>query len=89
MNFTAALSKTTPLILAAKYRRSDVVKKLIKANADTCVRDYRERSPLFFASREGDLDAVNVFLKARYRPNDGSLPEAARNQHDEVVAALI
>lgn len=89
VNFTAPLSKVTPLILASKYRRGDIVKKLIKANADTYVRDCRERSPLFFASREGDLDTVKALLKARYRPNDGSLHEAARNLHSDVVAALI
>lgn len=89
MNFTAPVSKATPLILASKYRRGDIVKMLIKANANAYLRDCQERTPLFFASREGDLDAVKALLKIKYRHNDGSLHEAARNLHSDIVAALI
>ncbi|KAH8589027.1 hypothetical protein B0O99DRAFT_524007 [Bisporella sp. PMI_857] len=89
VNFVAPLSKATPLILASKYHRGDIVKKLIKANANACIRDYVERTPLFFASHVGNLDAVKALLKVKCRPNDGSLHEAARNLHSDIVAALI
>ncbi|KAG9228636.1 hypothetical protein BJ875DRAFT_489672 [Amylocarpus encephaloides] len=89
VNFTALISKSTPLILASRYHRGDIVKKLIKANADPYIRGYLERAPLFFASREGDLDAVKALLKVKYRPNDGSLHEAARNLYSDIVAVLI
>lgn len=79
----------SPLILAAKHGRSAIVKRLIEANADTYARDIHDRSALFYASREGDLDAVNALLKRQFKQNDGSLHEAARNLHSQVVAALI
>lgn len=89
VGFTAPFSKTTPLILAAKYGRGDVVKKLIKAGADPSARDRDDRAAIFHASSTGDLESVKTLLKSKYRPNDGSLHEAARNLHSEVVAALI
>ncbi|KAF7530889.1 hypothetical protein G7054_g9424 [Neopestalotiopsis clavispora] len=87
--FTAPFSKTTPLILAAKHGRGDVVKNLIKAGADPSSRDRDERAAIFHASTIGDLESVKTLLKSKYRPNDGSLHEAARNLHSEVVMALI
>ncbi|RYP66702.1 hypothetical protein DL770_008757 [Monosporascus sp. CRB-9-2] len=89
VNFTSPLSHTTPLMLASKSRRSDIVKMLLKAHADGYVRDHHDRSALFYASRGGDLDSVNALLKAKSKVNDGSLHEAARNLHADVVAALI
>ncbi|OTA85833.1 hypothetical protein M434DRAFT_82425 [Hypoxylon sp. CO27-5] len=89
VQFTAVVSKATPLILAAKNRRSDAVKMLLKAKGDSYVRDFYGRSPLLYASREGDIDSVNALLKTKFKPNDGSLHEASRNLHYNVVAALI
>jgi hypothetical protein len=62
---------------------------LIKAGADTRPRDCFDNSALFYASRKGSLDTVKVLLKVPFKPNDGSLHEAARNLHSEVVDALI
>ncbi|ETS86337.1 hypothetical protein PFICI_00165 [Pestalotiopsis fici W106-1] len=87
--FTAPFSKATPVILAAKHCRGEVVKKLIKAGADPSLRDRDNRAAIFHASSAGDLESVKVLLKSKYRPNDGSLHEAARNLHSDVVAALI
>ncbi|RYO80341.1 hypothetical protein DL764_009908 [Monosporascus ibericus] len=89
VNFAAITSKATPLILASKYCRSDIVSKLIKAKADTSARDRFDRSALFYASRAGDLTSVNALIKAKSPINDGSLQEAAKRLHGEVVAALI
>ncbi|KAH6648966.1 hypothetical protein BKA67DRAFT_648915 [Truncatella angustata] len=46
-------------------------------------------SALFYASREGDLTAVKSLLKVKFKLNDGSLHEAARNLHQDTVAALV
>ncbi|KAK8119802.1 ankyrin [Apiospora kogelbergensis] len=89
VNYVTKYSKTTPLILAAWQRRTDMVKLLIKAGAKTDHRDCYNRSALYYASSAGDLDAVNLLLKPRHKLNDGSLHEAARNLHSDVVAALI
>ena len=89
VRFTSKISQATPLILAAKNRRADIVAALIKAEASVSARDIFDRSPLFYASRIGDIDSVKLLLKAKSPANDGSLQEAARNLHSAVVAALI
>jgi ankyrin repeat protein len=83
------VSKTTPLILAANNGRTDIVTRLIKAGADTRQRDCLDSSALFYASCGGHLDTVKVLLKFPFKPNDGSLHEAARNLFSEVTDALI
>ncbi|KAI4593901.1 hypothetical protein KJ359_008945 [Pestalotiopsis sp. 9143b] len=89
VGFVAPFSRTTPLILAAKHSRGDVLKKLITAGAETSLRDRDDRAALFHASNVGDVESVKALLKCKYRPNDGSLHEAARNLHSDVVSALI
>ncbi|KAK8064169.1 hypothetical protein PG996_008821 [Apiospora saccharicola] len=89
VNCVAKSSLTTPLILAARHCRADIVQLLIKAGAKTDHRDCYGRSALFHASRAGDLDAVKLLLKSKHKTNDGSLHEAARNLHSSVAAALI
>ncbi|VBB75508.1 Putative protein of unknown function [Podospora comata] len=89
VNFVAPVSKATALILAAAFGHAEVVNHLIKAGANTRIRDSLDSSALFYASREGHLDIVKALLKMPYRPNDGSLHEAARNLHSKVCRALI
>lgn len=85
----APLSGVTPLILAAMSGRVDVVKRLIKASANTLARDHWDRTALYYAAQAGNLDTVKLLLKAKFRENDGSLHEAARELHGDVVTALI
>ncbi|KAJ2998946.1 hypothetical protein NUW58_g158 [Xylaria curta] len=89
VNFTAASSQTTPLILAARNSRGDIVKKLLEAKADTRSHDHFDKAALFYASRAGDTNTVKALLKREFRMNDGSLHEAARNLHKDCVTALI
>ncbi|KAK5626447.1 hypothetical protein RRF57_002162 [Xylaria bambusicola] len=89
VNFTSPSSQTTPLILAAKNGRGDVVKTLLEAKADSRSHDRFDKAALFYASQVGDITAVKALLKTEFRMNDGSLHEAARNLHRDCVAALI
>lgn len=89
VHFTTPKSKTTCLILAAKYRRGDIVSRLLKMNVDVSARDYLDRSSLFYAARFGDLESVGALIKSKCPRNDGSLHEAARNLNSEVVTMLI
>lgn len=89
VNFTAPASKATPLLMAAKYGHSEIVGKLLAAGAKVTAKDCEDMSPLNWSSRRGDLMAVTNLLKAKSFPNDGSLHEAARNQHSKVVSLLI
>jgi hypothetical protein len=88
-NFTPKTSKATPLILAAKYSRSDLVGKLLKQKVKASAKDKFDRSALFYAARNGDIDSVNALIKAKSALNDGSLQEATKNLHSKVVAALV
>jgi hypothetical protein len=76
------------LILAAKYGRGDIVAKLLARRANPIVRDSFDRSALFYAARAGDLASVKALIAAKSPINDGSLHEAARNLHSEVVELL-
>lgn len=89
VNFTSQISAATPLILASKYGRGDIVAKLIAKKARVSARDCFDRSALFYASRIGDLEAVKALVKAKSRVNDGSLQEAARNLRFEAVEFLL
>ncbi|KAK7705555.1 hypothetical protein SLS64_007922 [Diaporthe eres] len=88
VNYTSKISAATPLILAAKYDRGDVVAKLIDEKARVSVKDRFGRSALFYASRVGNVLAMKALIKAKSRVNDGSLQEAARNLHSEAVQLL-
>ncbi|KAK0659163.1 hypothetical protein QBC41DRAFT_48303 [Cercophora samala] len=89
VNFVTPVSKATALILAANFGHVEVVNHLIKAGANSRIRDSLNGSALFYASRNGHVDIVKPLLKAPYKPNDGSLHEAARNLYSKVCSILI
>ncbi|KAH8756228.1 hypothetical protein F5883DRAFT_569323 [Diaporthe sp. PMI_573] len=89
VNYTSEISGATPLILAAKYNRGDVVPKLVERKARVSIKDRFDRSALFYASRVGNVDAIKALVKAKSRVDDGSLHEAARNLHCDAVQLLI
>ncbi|KAI6755948.1 hypothetical protein HG530_011684 [Fusarium avenaceum] len=89
IDYVAPKSRLTALMLAAKAHRHDVVRLLLKANANPLPRDYHEETALVFASRAGDLASVKSLIKAKSSTDDGSLHEASRNLHHDVVAALL
>jgi hypothetical protein len=89
VNYKSPTSGMTPLMVAVKQGRNDVVGKLLAANAETAERNHHGQTALFLASRYGDLASVQALISARSRTNDGSLHEAAKNLHCEVVEALI
>ncbi|KAF4950037.1 hypothetical protein FGADI_8483 [Fusarium gaditjirri] len=89
IDYVAPKSRLTALMLAAKAHRHDLVGLLLKANANPLHRDYHEETALLFASRAGDLASVNSLIKAKSSIDDGSLHEASRNLHHDVVAALL
>ncbi|KAH0595026.1 hypothetical protein MHUMG1_07325 [Metarhizium humberi] len=89
VNCIASSSHATPLILAARHGRSDVIRKLLDAGANPNSRDQSNRSALFYASQSGDSETARQLVKANARANDGSLHEAARNLRSKVVEILI
>lgn len=88
-NYRTTTFKVTPLIIAAKYGRHDVIKALLKHDAKVSVRDVYDSSALFYASRNGDIESMAAILKAKPSPDDGSLQEAAREFHAPAVKLLL
>jgi hypothetical protein len=90
INFMTISSRSTALLLAARYARSDVVKSLLKFKpAEVSVKDKFHRTPLFYASGNGDEKTVRSLVQAKARSNDGSLHEAMREIHPDVVRLLL
>ncbi|KAK5129849.1 hypothetical protein LTR08_002757 [Meristemomyces frigidus] len=82
---TTEHSNTTALLLAARYQRPDLVVALLKSNPDTSVKDKWLRSPLFYTARNRDQESVRALLRTKLRTNDGSVHEAARSLHCDVL----
>lgn len=87
--FVTSNSHTSATIIAAMSRRHAVLRELIELGVDVSFRDGKKHSPLFYASRNGDLEAVKLLVQAQARPDDGSLHEAAREAYPEVVSYLL
>ncbi|EAT84797.2 hypothetical protein SNOG_07331 [Parastagonospora nodorum SN15] len=88
---TTSLSSTSeisPISLAARNGRSDIVQGLLDAGADASVRDKFNRSALFYASGGSNIFTVEA-LAPHALKNDGSLHEAARCLRLDVVVILV
>jgi hypothetical protein len=76
-------------MLAAKLGRVDVCRKLLDAGAKPAAKDIFGRSALFYASRNGNADVVQLLLAQKPVINDGSLHEASRGFHAGVMQLLL
>lgn len=82
-------SEITPLALAAREGRGEVVHALLERGADASTRDKWNRSALFYASSGSTASLVQTLAPFALK-NDGSLHEAARSlQSCEVVSLLL
>ncbi|KAI3337678.1 hypothetical protein F4824DRAFT_489005 [Ustulina deusta] len=92
INFETATSHITPLMLAIRMRRQDVVRLLLLAGADVDVTDTLGNSPLSMASAIGGELAVAMMsniLAAGASKNDGSLHNAARELNIPAMQVLV
>ncbi|KAK4141212.1 uncharacterized protein C8A04DRAFT_31186 [Dichotomopilus funicola] len=89
ISYTTPKSRTTPLLLAAKSGTVAVVKMLIEAGAKVSTKDKLGHSALFYASRAGNTELVELLLESRPAVNDGSLHEASRGFHVQVMQLLL
>ncbi|KAH6618802.1 ankyrin repeat-containing domain protein [Boeremia exigua] len=71
-------SGMTPLSIAAREGRNDIVQALLERGADPSVRDSWNRSALFYASSTSATSTTVQKLAAKTLKNDGSLHEASR-----------
>ncbi|KAF3060347.1 hypothetical protein GL218_03652 [Daldinia childiae] len=92
VNFEAPISRVTPLMLAIQYRRQDIVKSLLLADAEVDVTDATGKSPLSMASSIGGDLAITIMsnlLAAGASRNDGSLHNAARELNLQAMQVLV
>ncbi|OSS50261.1 hypothetical protein B5807_05212 [Epicoccum nigrum] len=86
--FASPASDITPLSVAAREGRSEIVSALLKRGADPSIRDKWNRSALFYASSKSAISSVQA-LVAESPKNDGSLHEASRCLEVDTVKVLI
>ncbi|ROW04463.1 hypothetical protein VMCG_05021 [Cytospora schulzeri] len=92
VNFETQISKTTPLMLAIKERRHDIVKELVFAGAEVDVTDITGNTPLTLTTQiGGDLGTMMMknVLAAEPSQNDGSLHNAARELNLPAMQVLV
>lgn len=63
--------------------------ELLRSRAYVLHKDKSEKSALFYASAAGHVESAKALVKAGATLSDGSLHEAARNLHSEVVDVLL
>lgn len=81
VGFESRVSGTTPLMVAIRERRADVVGMLLKHGADVRARDGGGSTPLGMAvglRGEAGVEITRRVLEAGAPGNDGSLHDAAR-----------
>ena len=74
---------------AVRDGRRTVVNRLIDVRVDVSIKDKEHHSPLFYASQAGDFKMVQLLVSADADIDDGSLHEAARYLHTDVVKFLM
>lgn len=92
VNFETNISKTTPLMLAIKEKRHDIVKELVMAGAEVDVADMTGNTPLTLATQVGgELGTMMMsnILAAEPSQNDGSLHNAARDLNAKAMQVLV
>ncbi|CAN8102630.1 unnamed protein product [Discula destructiva] len=92
VNFETSLSKSTPLMLAIKKKRHDVVKQLVLADANVDVADMTGNTPLTLTTQVGgDLGTMMMsnILAAEPSKDDGSLHNAARDLNVQAMQVLV
>lgn len=92
VQFETRVSHVTPLMIAIKERRQDLVKSLLLAGAEVDITDSLGNSPLSMASAVGgdlSIQIMSNLLAAGASKNDGSLHNAARDLNLQAIQVLM
>ncbi|PAA73136.1 hypothetical protein BOX15_Mlig015480g1 [Macrostomum lignano] len=85
----------TPLTLTCLLGKPEILRKLIKANADVDVKELNDTSPLYVAAQEGHDKIADLLIEAQaeidFQSADGTSPLylASQHGHHRVVRSLI
>ena len=82
-------SGLTPLMLAIRSHRSEIVSKLLSKFADVKVTDQNGITPLSMASHLGNTTIMEHLLQAGAECDDGSLHDAARELRCDIMRVLM
>jgi ankyrin repeat protein len=82
-------SRITPVMLAIKNQRSDVLQKLVPKGAKVTIQDDSGVTPLALASQVGNSTIMEYLLKYGADVDDGSLHDAARELRCDAIRVLI
>lgn len=92
VNIGTKISGTTPLMLAVRERRPDIVKLLLLEGADVDAMDFLGRTPMAMVthlSGEVAIQMMSSLLAAEPSKDDGSLHNAARDLNLAAVKVLM
>ncbi|KAH8680650.1 hypothetical protein BX600DRAFT_374438 [Xylariales sp. PMI_506] len=92
VNYETRETRVTPVMLAIRARRPDLVKALLLAGAEVDIADATGRSPLSMASAVGgdlSITMMSNLLAVGASRNDGSLHNAARELNLEAMQILV
>ncbi|KAL7948567.1 hypothetical protein V8C42DRAFT_314859 [Trichoderma barbatum] len=92
VNVGTKVSGTTPLMLAVRERRPDIVKWLLLEGADVDAMDFLGRTPMAMVTHlSGDvaIQMMSSLLAAEPSKDDGSLHNAARDLNLAAVKVLM
>lgn len=92
VNFETPVSKSTPLMLAIKEKRHDIVKHLVMADANVDVADITGNTPLTLTTQiGGDLGTMMMsnILAAEPSKDDGSLHNSAKDLNVQAMQVLV
>ncbi|KAK1981682.1 hypothetical protein LZ30DRAFT_781848 [Colletotrichum cereale] len=92
VNFESRVTQSTPLMLAIRNRRPDVVKMLLLEGAEVDVCDAGGNTPLTLSTEAGGETAIKMMsnlLAAGASRNDGSLHNAARELNLAACQVLV
>ncbi|KAK0712198.1 hypothetical protein B0T21DRAFT_297726 [Apiosordaria backusii] len=94
VNFETKVSKTTPLMLAIRAKRQDVVKCLILAGAEVDVMDVTGNTPMTMATEMGGELGTSIMSNIlaadpNASQNDGSVHNAARELNLQALKVLV
>jgi hypothetical protein len=77
------------LILATRFRKYNIILKLISKKINISTKNRFEKSMLFYASRNRDLNSIHVLIRIKISLDNSSLYKAAWEFYINIIETLI